>query len=122
MSAFEHEHDVLDWYTNQERRLTNDFISTIEWSEVSKHELDERFLPVLVYMRDIEKFTEIYYEELCRTSTGRDPIIRSFMDKWSTEEDTHAVLINRFLQEAGYPTTEQWYDEVRARIPRRKHV
>jgi hypothetical protein len=116
--VFETDKEVLDWYEAQPRALSKEFVDRIPWRDVPNHELNKAFVPVLIYMRDVEYFTEIYYRELLRTPTGRDPIIRKFMDRWSTEEALHAELLNRFLNEAGIPTTEKWQAEAKARIPR----
>ena len=69
-------------------------------------------------MRDIEYFTDMYYQELRRTPTGKDPIIKKFMDRWSIEELHHGNLLNRFLEEAGYPTGKNWQAEATRKIPR----
>ena len=113
---FETDREVLDWYEAQPRALSKEFVDGIPWRDVSNYELNPAFVPVLVYMRDVEYFTEIYYRELMRTPTGRDPIIRKFMDRWNTEEAQHAELLNRFLAEAGMPTTEKWRAEAKAKI------
>ncbi|MDQ2746254.1 MAG: ferritin-like domain-containing protein [Acidobacteriota bacterium] len=109
---FETNGDVLEWYEKQPRALTKEFIGEIDWSSVGKHPLDEKLVPVLLYMRDVETLTDVYYEELRRTPTGKDPIIRKFMERWSVEEQTHGELINRFLNEAGTPTEEKWQKNV----------
>jgi hypothetical protein len=70
-------------------------------------------------MRDVESFTDLYYKELLRTPTGKDPVIRKFMERWSVEEGEHGELLNRFLAEAGVPTSERWQAEAKARIPLR---
>ncbi len=114
---FETDKDVLDWYEKQPRALTRDFVNHIPWREVSNYALNPAFVPVLTYMRDVEYFTDIYYRELLRTPTGKDPIIRKFMDRWSVEENQHADLLNRFLSEAGISTSETWRAEAKARIP-----
>lgn len=111
--TFETNRDVLAWYEKQERTLTKEFISNIDWSEVKKHPLDEKFIPVLFYMRDVEMLTDVYYEELRRTPTGRDPIISKFMERWSVEEATHGELLNRFLSEAGIATDDKWKEQVK---------
>jgi len=59
-----------------------------------------------------------YYSELMRTPTGRDPVIKKFMDRWSVEELHHGNLLNRFLEEAGYPTGKNWQAEAMRSIPR----
>ncbi len=109
---FETNRDVLNWYEKQPRTLTKEFIGAIDWSSVGKYSIDEKFIPVLLYMRDVETLTDVYYEELRRTPTGRDPIIRKFMERWSVEEQTHGELINRFLNEAGIPTEDKWQKNV----------
>lgn len=109
--------EAVNWYEAQGRILTKEYINTIPWEDVKNHELNKEFIPVLLYMRDVERFTEIYYRELLKTPTGRDPQIRRFMDKWSTEEPTHAELLNRFLNEAGYSTSEKWFEEAKSKIP-----
>lgn len=109
---FETNRDVLDWYEKQPRTLTKEFISDIDWSAVGKSPLDKKFVPVLLYMRDVETLTDVYYDELRRTPTGKDPIIRKFMERWSAEEQTHGELINRFLNEAGIETDPKWQTQV----------
>jgi len=110
--TFETNEDVLDWYEKQPRALTNEFIGKIDWSAVGKYPLDKKFVPVLLYMRDVETLTDVYYEELRRTPTGKDPVIRKFMERWSAEEKTHGELINRFLNEAGIETDPKWQTQV----------
>lgn len=114
--AFETKRDVLDWYEKQPRTLTPDFIDKIAWNEVKNFQLDEKFVPVLLYMRDVEALTDMYYDELRRTPTGKDPVISKFMERWSTEEQTHGELLNRFLNEAGFETTEKWQNQVRKSV------
>ena len=114
---FETDKDVLDWYERQPRALTRDFVDSIPWREVPNYALHRAFVPVLIYMRDVEYFTDIYYRELLRTPTGKDPVIRKFMDRWSVEENQHADLLNRFLNEAGITTHEKWQVEAKEKIP-----
>lgn len=49
--------DLVDWYENQERVLTPAFLETIAWRDISNHEIDPSSFPILVYFRDVEKFT-----------------------------------------------------------------
>jgi rubrerythrin len=111
------EAEVLAKYKEMPRKLSKEFVDAIPWSDVKNYEIDEKFIPVLVYMRDVEAFTDIYYKDMIRTPTGRDPVIRQFMDQWQVEELQHANLLDRFLNEAGYPTSKKWLDEARAKIP-----
>lgn len=111
---FETNKEVLDWYERQERTLTDEFIGNIAWKDVKNYPLDEKFIPVLLYMRDIEVLTDIYYAELRRTPTGKDPIISKFMERWGIEEITHGEVINRFLNEAGIDTEKNWKENVQS--------
>jgi hypothetical protein len=114
---FEREEDVLRWYESEGRVLDRRFLDAIPWQETPRHELRRELVPVLLYMRDIEKFTSIYFDELRRSPTGREPVIRAFMERWSAEETLHGDLLDRFLNEAGHPTGARWFEEAKARIP-----
>jgi hypothetical protein len=113
---FETNRDVLDWYERQPRALTPEFISSIPWDKVKDHPFDERYVPVLFYMRDVETLTDMYHRELLRTPTGKDPHISKFMERWGVEEITHGEVMNRFLNELGYETDEKWQAEVRSAV------
>lgn len=114
---FETKQDVLNWYEKQPRTLTPEFISEIPWQDVKKYPLDQKFVPVLLYMRDVEILTDMYYEELRRTPTGKDAVIKKFMERWGVEEVTHGEMIDRFLNEAGIETSKNWKTEVRQNVP-----
>jgi hypothetical protein len=116
--VFETDKEVLDWYERQPRALSKEYVNNIRWDDIKNHPINPAFVPVLIYMRDIEYFTDMYYQELRRTPTGKDPIIRKFMDRWSIEELHHANLLNRFLEEAGYPSGQDWRFEATRKIPR----
>jgi hypothetical protein len=117
--VFETDKEVLDWYERQPRALSKEYVNNIRWKEIKNHPINPAFVPVLIYMRDIEYFTDMYYQELRRTPTGKDPVIRKFMDRWSIEELHHANLLNRFLEEAGYPSGDNWRHEATRKIPKR---
>jgi len=110
---FETNKDVLDWFERQERCLTPGFIASIPWDQVKNHPLDEKFIPVLLYMRDVETLTDMYHRELLRSPTGKDPHISKFMERWGVEEITHGEVLNRFLNEIGYETGDNWQTQVR---------
>lgn len=113
---FETNRDVLDWYEKQPRALTAEFIGGINWENVKKYPFDEKLIPVLLYMRDVEALTDMYYEELRRTPTGKDPVISKFMERWSTEEQTHGEILNRFLSELGIETNVGWQTQVKKAV------
>lgn len=114
---FETGKEVLDWYEKQPRALSKEFIGSIPWEDVPKYPLDPKFVPVLVYMRDIEIFTEVYHNELKRTPTGKDPVIAKFMERWGVEEITHGEVLNQFLELAGYPQGDSWMEDAKKSIP-----
>ena len=114
--TFETKQEVLGWYEKQPRALTPEFIGSIPWARVKDHPLDERFIPTILYMRDVEILTDMYYRELTRTPTGKDPVISKFMERWGVEEITHGEVLNRFLNEAGIETGEKWQSQVRKAV------
>lgn len=116
--TFETTKDVYDWYEKQQPVFTKEGIESIPWNEVRDHPLDERFIPVLLYMRDVETLTDMYHRELLRTPTGKDPYIGRFMERWGVEEVIHGEVLNRFLNEAGVETGDKWQSQVRNAVPR----
>jgi rubrerythrin len=70
----------------------------LDWAAIGDHELDPNVIATLVYMRDVEGFTD---RELVGLSGHRttlaDPLIRRFLDVWRAEERGHAEAIDRFL-------------------------
>lgn len=111
------ENDVLAWYEGRERALNRSYVDRIAWHEVKKHPVPPELLPVIAYMSKVEKLTEVYYQELRRTPTKNNPVIRRFLDRWSTEETLHGDLLARFLGEAGLPYEPGWYEKVKSEIP-----
>lgn len=114
---FETNQNVLNWYEKQPCVLSPEFISNIAWENVSRYPLDKKFVPVLLYIRDVETLTEVYYDHLKRTPTGKDSVIKKFMERWGVEELTHGELINRFLNEAGINTDDNWKAVTKSQIP-----
>jgi hypothetical protein len=115
--TFETTAEVLNWYEKQPRSLNKEFLAEINWSDVQRYPLDKKFVPVLIYMRDVETLTDIYYSHLRRTPTGKDKIISKFMERWSVEELLHGEILNRFLGEAGIETGAEWALEARRAMP-----
>ena len=111
--------EALARYEAEERVLTPAFVEAIPWHEARAHPLAPQFLKTLYYMRDVEKFTALYYEQLMCTPTGRDPVISRFMTRWEKEEALHGDLLNRFLVAYGNYVLPNWDEKIFARIPRR---
>ena len=114
--TFEAIKDVYEWYERQQPVFTKEGIESIPWNDVRKYPLDERFIPVLLYMRDVETLTDMYHRELLRTPTGKDPYIGRFMERWGHEEVIHGEILNRFLNEAGVETGDKWQSQVHAAV------
>jgi hypothetical protein len=114
--TFETKEEVLAWYERQERVLTPQFIDAIPWGKVKDTDFDRKFIPVLIYMRDVETLTDMYHRELRRTPTGRDSVIAKFMERWGVEEITHGEVLNTFLNELGVKTDATWQEQVRRAV------
>ena len=70
----------------------------IDWSRAGDVELDPQAIDSLVYMRDVEGFTNRDLVGLsAHPSTLADPLVRRFLDVWRAEEAEHARAIDRFL-------------------------
>ena len=119
---FETNKEVLDWYERQQRVLTPEFISKIPWDKVKDNPVDKKLIPVLLYMRDVETLTDMYHRELLRTPTGKDPHISKFMERWGIEEITHGEVLNRFLNEIGVETDDNWQTQVRKDVTTSYHT
>jgi rubrerythrin len=119
---FDSKEEVLRWYESQPRALSDEFIEAVPWDEVRRHPFDERLIPVLRYMRDVETLTDMYWKELRRTPTGRDPVISKFMERWGVEEVTHGEVLNQFINEIGHKTDPGWKTEVRRNVSTIYHI
>jgi rubrerythrin len=73
-------------------------------------------------MRDVETLTDMYWQELRRTPTGRDSVISKFMERWGIEEVTHGEVLNRFLNELGYETDADWQKQIRRDVSTGYHI
>ena len=51
---FETDKEVLDWYECQPRALSKEYVNKIRWNDIKNHPINPAFVPVLIYMRDIE--------------------------------------------------------------------
>lgn len=119
---FETEADVTQWIMARPRILTKEYLDGIRWDEVRKYPLDPAFVPVLRYMRDIEVGTNLYFAEMRRTPTYNEKPLREFMERWVSEEPLHGELLERFLGEAGHPSGDGWYEDMKAGLPASYHL
>jgi rubrerythrin len=73
-------------------------VDDLDWTQVGTVELDSGVLDTLVYMRDVEGFTEAYAVGLgAHKTTLSDPLIREFLKVWQAEEVAHSRALGRFL-------------------------
>ena len=91
--------EVLSQYFSRKRELTPEVIESLPWVEAQK--ADRNLAGMLHYMMQIEAHTPIvYYPALLHTPSADNPMIASFMERWSREETTHGELISRYLGHA----------------------
>lgn len=70
----------------------------LDWDAVGLHAVDDGVLACLVYMRDVEGFTDRdLVGVVAHPNTLGDPLIRRFLDAWRAEEAAHARAIDRYL-------------------------
>jgi len=73
-------------------------VDDLDWDNVGAHPLDAGVIDTLVYMRDVEGFTDTYVVGLAaHKTTLSDPIVRDFLEVWQAEEYVHSQAIARFL-------------------------
>lgn len=74
-------------------------VDDLPWDHVGTATLDERVVASLVYMRDVEGFTDRYLVGLAahRTTLG-DPLIGQFLTVWRSQEGGHARALDRYLR------------------------
>ena len=70
----------------------------LDWGSIGDHRVSDGVLETLVYMRDVEGFTDSYVVGLgAHKNTLRDPIVAAFLDVWQAEEAAHSRAIDAFL-------------------------
>lgn len=85
----------------------------IRWEDAGAVELEPGTLACLVYMRDVEGFTNRDLVGLSgHPATLADPLVRRFLGAWRDEEAEHARVLDRFLRQyhaarGGTAPTEQ---------------
>lgn len=73
-------------------------VEDVDWSQAGAVELDPGVLDALVYMRDVEGFTDSYVSGIgAHRTTLSDPIVADFLAVWQAEEAVHSQAIARFL-------------------------
>lgn len=73
-------------------------VDDLDWASVGSVELETSVIDTLVYMRDVEGFTDRDLVGLvAHRTTLADPIIRRFLDVWRSEERVHSEVIDQYL-------------------------
>jgi hypothetical protein len=74
-------------------------LDDLAWDRVGDVALDDGIIAALVYMRDVEGFTDSYVVGLgAHRTTLSDPLIGRFLDVWRLEEAGHADALDRYLR------------------------
>ena len=70
----------------------------LAWDDVGAVALDDGVVASLVYMRDVEGFTDRDLVGLtAHRSTLGDPLIRAFLENWRSEEAGHTAALGEYL-------------------------
>jgi hypothetical protein len=73
-------------------------VDDLDWAQAGAVELDPGVVDTLVYMRDVEGFTDSYVAGIgAHRTTLADPLVRDFITVWQAEEAVHSEAIARFL-------------------------
>jgi hypothetical protein len=71
----------------------------IPWDRAADVELDDDALATIIYMRDVEGFTDRDFSGLsAHPTTHADPLVVAFLKAWRAEENAHAHALDRFLE------------------------
>lgn len=74
-------------------------LDDLRWDQVGRVEVPSAAIDSLVYMRDVEGFTDSYLRGIgAHRTTLRDPLIGRFLPIWQAEEAGHAEAIARYLR------------------------
>jgi hypothetical protein len=74
-------------------------LDDLAWAEVAATPLAPDVLDCLVYMRDVEGFTDRDLVGMsAHPTTLADPVVRAFLDMWRREERGHTEALERFLE------------------------
>jgi rubrerythrin len=74
-------------------------VEDLAWERVGSTALDPDAIACLLYMRDVEGFTDRdLVGAVAHPNTLGDPLLRRFLDVWRAEEAAHARAIDRYLR------------------------
>lgn len=81
--------------------------SGLDWASVGERPVAPEVLECLVYMRDVEAFTNRYIVGVAaHPATLRDPLVSRFLPIWQREESAHADALAHYLDVYGNRTGE----------------
>jgi rubrerythrin len=73
-------------------------VDDLGWDDVGAVPVDDGVLACLVYMRDVEGFTDRdFVGVVAHPNTLRDPLVAQFLAAWRAEEAAHARALDRYL-------------------------
>ena len=74
-------------------------LDDLDWESVGAVELDASMVNTLVYMRDVEGFTDRDLVGLtAHRTTHADPLVARFLAVWQVEERMHCGAVERYLE------------------------
>lgn len=74
-------------------------VADLDWASVPTIPVPPPVLDCLVYMRDVEGFTDRYLDGFAaHPSTHADPLVARFLEAWQAEERGHARALAMFLE------------------------
>lgn len=89
-------------------------LDDLDWASVGAVELDPAVITTLVYMRDVEGFTDRDLVGLtAHRTTHADPVVSRFLEIWRAEERMHCQAVERYLSTyegargVGVPTRQE---------------
>ncbi len=105
-------------------------LDDLPWAESTDVTVAPEVIDTLIYMRDVEGFTDRYLVGLAaHRTTLTDPLIGPFLVKWRSEEAGHTAALERFLGWYGAnhgveipvrplppPADASWHERVLSRV------
>src|ERR1700733_13363930 len=92
------EDEIWQSYRDKPRIIDDRFLEDIPWERLQKP--PDNIVAVIRYMRDVEMYShDVFFDELMKTPSGRDPILSGFIDRWSEEKGRHGELFTQMLRQ-----------------------
>lgn len=98
--------EIFGEYSAAKRTITPEFLASVNIGAIGP--LSFQIRNILTYMQSIEGAVwGVYFKELDRTPTGKNPYVGKFLRTWLEEEGRHAKLLADVLEATGGATPYQ---------------